>query len=119
MIKYAKVINEEKKLCQVGLGTNTEFYIKIGMTKQDVEQCEWDGNWYLSGYVPEKPEPTKDEKIAQYKQELIEIDEKSIRSLRAIQSGNGTETDTAKLAEYEARAEELRQLIKDLQDTES
>ena len=54
MKKYAKVINEETKLCEVGLGTNAKFYQSIGMTKQDVEQA-FDGNWYLAGYAPEKP----------------------------------------------------------------
>lgn len=51
---YAKVINEETKVCEVGLGTNTKFYQSIGMTEMDVEQA-YDGSWYLKGYAPEKP----------------------------------------------------------------
>ena len=57
MIKYAKVINEETKACEVGLGINSNFYQSIGMIEMEVEQAH-DGSWYLSGYVPEKPEPT-------------------------------------------------------------
>ena len=60
MKKYAKVINEETKACEVGLWTNSAFYQSIGMTEQDVEQA-YDGNWYLEGYAPVKPEPTKEE----------------------------------------------------------
>lgn len=60
MKKYAKVVNEETKLCEVGLGTNSNFYQSIGMTEMEVEQA-YDGNWYLSGYAPVKPEPTIEE----------------------------------------------------------
>ena len=60
MKKYAKIINEETKLCQVGSGSNTDFYKSIGMVEMEVEQA-YDGNWYLAGYAPVKPEPTKEE----------------------------------------------------------
>ena len=66
MLKYAKVINEETKLCEVGLGTNSAFYQSIGMSEMEVEQA-WDGSWYLKGYCPEKPEPTIEEKSNQVK----------------------------------------------------
>ena len=35
MIKYAKLINKETGLCEVGLGTNTDFYKSIGMIQID------------------------------------------------------------------------------------
>lgn len=57
MKKYAKVVNEETKACEVGLGTNSAFYQSIGMTVMEVEQA-YDGSWYLAGYAPVKPEPT-------------------------------------------------------------
>lgn len=60
MLKFAKVINNETKLCEVGSGTNAKFYQSIGMTEQEVEQG-YDGKWYLSGYAPKKPEPTVEE----------------------------------------------------------
>lgn len=60
MKKYAKVIDEETKACEVGLGTNTKFYQSIGMTEMDVEQG-YEGQWYVKGFAPEKPEPTKEE----------------------------------------------------------
>ncbi len=115
MIKYAKVINAETKQCEVGVGSNTEFYQSIGMTEKDVEQCEWNGKWYLTGYCPAKPEPTKEEKIAILKQELATLDEKSIRSVRAKIAGTATAEDDQFLAQLEEQAENLRQQIKDLQ----
>ena len=60
MKKYAKVINEETKQCEVGTGTNSAYYQSIGMTEMEVEQA-YDGYWYLAGYAPAKPVPTKEE----------------------------------------------------------
>ena len=51
---YAKIINEETKRCEVGIGTNTAFYESIGMADMDVEQG-YDGAWYVKGYAPSKP----------------------------------------------------------------
>lgn len=60
MLKYTKIIDDKTKECFVGIGTNTEFYKSIGMTEMEVEQA-YNGSWYLSGYTPEKPIPTKEE----------------------------------------------------------
>lgn len=60
MIKYAQIINDETKECAVGEGTDTEYYQSIGMTEMDVEQ-DCFGGWFLKGYVPEPPVPTKEE----------------------------------------------------------
>lgn len=77
MKKYAKVINEETKQCEVGLGTNVEFYKSIGMTEMDVEQA-YNGQWYVKGFAPVQPEPTEYEKaqarIAELKQMLADSD---------------------------------------------
>ena len=69
MKKYAKIINEQKQ-CEVGIGTNSEFYKSIGMEEMEVEQA-YDGNWYVKGYAPEKPAPTEDE-LQQYFEDAIE-----------------------------------------------
>ena len=60
MKKYAKIINDKTKLCEVGNGTNFVFYRGIGMTEMEVEQA-YDGKWYVEGCAPVKPEPTKEE----------------------------------------------------------
>lgn len=52
MKKYVIVSDKKTGLCQVGVGTNTEFYKSIGMTEQDVEQSDVNGQWYLSSKCP-------------------------------------------------------------------
>lgn len=71
MLKYAKVINEETKACEVGLGTNTAFYSSIGMTEMEVEQA-YDGGWYLKGYAPEKPQEVKEQEVRAVRNSYLE-----------------------------------------------
>ena len=54
MIKYAKIINNETGLCEVGLGTNSSFYQSIGMVQLDVQQSDIDNAWYLAEKCPMK-----------------------------------------------------------------
>lgn len=61
MIKFAKIINEETGLCNVGLGTNTEFYKYIGMTEQEVQQSNVDGFYYLADKCPMKTDEEKEQ----------------------------------------------------------
>lgn len=56
MEKYAKIIDEQTKEVQIGVGVNDEYYKEIGMTLMDVEQA-YNGNWYVKGYAPIEPEP--------------------------------------------------------------
>ena len=66
MKKYAKVINEETKECEVGLGTDTLFYEAIAMAEEEVEQA-FDGRWYLMGFAPPPLKKTYIEKrVAEY-----------------------------------------------------
>lgn len=50
--------------------------------------------------------------------QLDEIDLKTVRPLRAIQSEQGTSEDQQKLNELEAQAEAIRQQIRDLNNNE-
>ena len=52
----------------------------------------------------------KDDLIAK----LDVLDLKTIRSLRAIQAGTGTDADVQRLAELEAQAAEIRQQLQEL-----
>ena len=61
MIKYAKIINQETGLCEVGLGTNEQFYISIGMIELDVQQSDVDNNWYLAELCPMKTDEQKEQ----------------------------------------------------------
>lgn len=60
MIKYAKILNQENGLCEVGLGTNAEFYQSIGMVELDVQQSDIDSNWYLLDKCPMKTDEQKE-----------------------------------------------------------
>lgn len=116
MIIYAKVIDENTKQCEIGVGTNDTFYRKIGMKKLDVKQCSWNGKWYLTGHVPQEPEEmVKQKRIAQIKEELASKDEKSTRSVRAILAGTATEADKQYLTTIEAEVIALREELKELQ----
>ena len=75
MKKYAKIVNNESKLCEVGTGTNSKFYQSIGMTEQDVEQA-WNGAWYLKGYAPEKPVEIKQEEVRKVRNSYLEATDK-------------------------------------------
>jgi len=59
MRKYAKIINEETKEVQVGLGTNVDFYKSIGMSIRNVKQA-YDGRWYLSSAAVEEQPQTEE-----------------------------------------------------------
>ena len=69
MIKYAKIINKETGLCEVGIGTNTDFYTSIGMVHLDVQQSDIDNQWYLIDKCPMKT----DEQKAQEEKERIAL----------------------------------------------
>lgn len=68
MIKYAKIIDQESGICEVGEGTNTEFYKSIGMVELDVEKSDIDNCWYLSEKCPMKT----DEEKAQEERERLD-----------------------------------------------
>lgn len=78
MKKYAKIVNQETKLCEVGLGTNTKFYESIGMTQMDVEEA-YDGQWYVEGYAPQQSIEEKNEKIRQQRQTRYELESDPLR----------------------------------------
>ena len=60
MIRYAKIINEQTGLCEVGIGTNAKFYQSIGMTELDIQQSDIDNSWYLAEKCPMKTDEQKE-----------------------------------------------------------
>lgn len=107
---YAKIINEKTKLCEVGVGTNAEFYKSIGMTEMDVEQA-YNGQWYVKGFAPVQPEPTEYEKaqerIAVLKAEIASVDYKQFKYLR----GELTAEEWEEVKTYiQARTAEINEL---------
>lgn len=68
-----------------------------GLTQEEAEQAQ------------------KQALIVQLTEQLNTIDLKTIRSLRAIQSGHSTQQDLDRLAELEQQAEDIRRQIRELQ----
>ena len=60
------------------------------------------------------PEPTTEQKIAEFKQQLAELDLQAVRPLRAIAAGTATDEDKSRLAEIEGQAEALRAEIAEM-----
>ena len=61
--QYAKIIDEQTKELQVGVGCDVAYYLEIGMEYMETELA-YDGKWYLKGYAPQEPIPapkTKEE----------------------------------------------------------
>ena len=102
MLKYAKIIDEETKEVQIGVGVNDEYYASIGMTEMEVEQA-YTGLWYLKGYAPIKPEPTIQDKILELESKI------TARNLRCAIFGD--EYAIEKIRAIEAEIEELRKQL--------
>lgn len=111
---YAKIINDETKQCEVGIGTNIEFYKSIGMTEMDVEQAH-DGQWYVKGYAPVQPEPTIDE------QNAVISDKRASEYARLIDKLHAEKTRKTVLGEWTEELEleyvaKVKALTKQIQD---
>lgn len=89
---------------------NSELAIKIQTVQNPKFVTDDDGN--LVDIV--EGEPTNEQKIAEIKSQLNQLDLSAIRSLRAIAAGTATEEDTVKLSEIESTATELRSQIPNL-----
>lgn len=112
MKRYAKIENEETKQVSVGLGTNKGFYKSIGMVEMEVEQA-YNNDWYLAGYVPEKPTPTKEEVSETRKQLYTE----QVDPLTAQISRLRDEPQTDELiAEIEALKVERSELVSKIKE---
>lgn len=73
MIKWAKISNPDTGICDVGLGTNSEFYASIGMTEMDVKQSDVDNCWYVADKCPMKSETQKIEEARKAKIEANQV----------------------------------------------
>ena len=80
MIKWAKISNPDTGICDVGLGTNSEFYASIGMTEMDVKQSDVDNCWYVADKCPMKSEI---QKIEEAKKAKIEANQVALDNARS------------------------------------
>ena len=106
MLKYAQIINEKNKQCDIGLGTDIKFFKSIGMKEMDVEQG-YDNNWYLKGYAPQKPfEDLKKEKIQELKNNCQKYIYSKYPIYKQLNAASGLATE-----------EEISQMITFIQQT--
>lgn len=112
MLKYAKIINE-KKVVQIGTGTNAAFYKSIGMELMEVEQA-YNGIWYVAGFAPQEPESEKNKKIInELKSELNATDYQIIKCSECSLAGEPLPYD---IQELHAQRQELRKKINELEN---
>ena len=72
--QWAIIVDDEKKLVDVGLGTDDAYYESLGYTKMEVA-LGTDGRWYVKGYEPGTPIPSyKQKRIDELKKLLAEWD---------------------------------------------
>jgi hypothetical protein len=112
--RYARIMNEETKEIQVGVGCPDEYYIEIGMTEMEVEQA-YNGLWYVAGYAPIKPIPTIEEQNAEISKRREFLYEKEIDGLHARKQRKtilGTWTDEDE-ANYIAEVKRLSAKIEE------
>ena len=100
----AKIVNKETKQCDVFLGTDIEWAKAQGFRELEIEQA-FNMQWYLKGYAPEKPAPTKEEQEqSRANAYASEIDPLHARKFRKTILGEWTEEDEA---EYVEQVKEL------------
>jgi len=101
MKKYA--IFENKEIKQVNI-VEGKLISLLHAELMDVEQA-YNGNWYLVGYAPTKPEPTLQERLTQLEQEY----QMNRWQREAILAPNSPYSDFAK-----KRAQELEDLAEQI-----
>lgn len=86
MKKYVKIIDNLKKTCIVGMGKDFEYYKRQGYIQKEVEQSDLDGNWYLKGYAPTKPQ---EQKVREEIQRIAQLNLTAADVERAIYRARG------------------------------
>lgn len=111
MKKFAKVLDENTKLCLVGIGMATNIYLKLGFEEMDVELGA-DKNWYLSGFVPApSPEDSALKEINELKQKLAETDYCVIKIAEGVAEPSEYSDVLAQRKTWRARINELEAII--------
>lgn len=113
MKKYVKDI-VDKKCKLVYTGENINYALQNGYIEMDVEQA-WNGQWYVSGYCPKKPESViKQERIDELKSLLAGAD---YWGQKYIDGEYTPEEWEQKKAQRMAWRAEIRQLEAELEKT--
>ena len=90
-------------------GVKEKDTIYFGMTEMEVEQA-YNGEWYLKGYAPQKPEPTLEEQVSSLEQTygMTRWQREGILAEGSLYS----EYTKSKAQEIEDLAKELREVSK-------
>lgn len=111
MKKYAKIINEETKEVQVGVGCSDDYYQEIGMTLMDVEQG-YNSLYYIEGYAPKESELIKEEIILHRKHDYQSFVDPITSHIQRLRDEEQTEEIIAEIeqlvAERTTKVEEIK-----------
>lgn len=99
----AKIINEETKEVSVAFGSNPpKDYVEM-----DVEHA-YNGYWYVKGYAPKKPDPTKEE-VSETRRQLYIAEKDPITcQIQALRDEEQTEEI---IAQIESLKEERARVV--------
>lgn len=99
--QYAKIIDDQTKELQIGVGCDVAYYLEIGMEYMETELA-YNGKWYLKGYAPQEPAPapkTKEE-IEQIRANLYQSEVDPITAhINRLRDQEQTPTVVAKIKE--------------------
>lgn len=96
---YARIINNETKQVDVGIGTDIKYYQSIGMIEAEVETA-YNGMVYIKGYAPEKPVDVKAAEIRAERDRRIDAIRWRIERYQTQLAAGLPTTDTAE--QYQA-----------------
>ena len=113
-MKLCKVIDEQTQQVVIANEMQENIFKKEGFQYKDVEQA-YNGEWYLSGYAPAKPQSLiNQEKITELKSQLAETDYICIK----IAEGAATHADYAEIiAQRQAWRSEINRLEQENEQT--
>lgn len=104
MKKYVKIVDNLKKTCIVGMGKDFEYYKRQGYIQKEVEQSDLDGNWYLKGYAPTKPQ---EQKVREEIQRIAQLNLTAADVERAIYRAKGMDFDDVVALVENSRTSEI------------
>lgn len=104
MKKYVKIVDNLKKTCIVGMGKDFEYYKRQGYIQKEVEQSDLDGNWYLKGYAPTKPQ---EQKVREEIQRIAQLNLTAADVERAIYRARGMDFDDVVALVENSRTSEI------------
>ncbi len=111
MLKWAKVIDEETKQCEVGLGDDASYYLQHHMHKMDVEQA-CNGSWFLKGYAPSRKLPSwVENRINELKELLKEYDYIGVKIATGCATIDDYKNEIALCEEYRKEIRELQKIV--------